>query len=63
MHDALQNDPFFQSRRNRKLAKALEWLIENKKRCEQQAFFSVNTSDPRSFEKIIVSKIREGSYI
>ena len=62
-HDALQNDPFFQSRRNRKLAKALEWLIENKKRCEQQAFFSVNTSDPRSFEKIIVSKIREGSYI
>lgn len=62
-YDALENDPFFKSRRNKKLAKTLEWLIENKKRCEQQAFFSVNTHDPRSFEKIIVSKIREGRYI
>ena len=61
--DALENDPFFRSRRNRPLAKILEWLIENKTRCEQQAFFSVDAKDPLAFEKIIVQKIRDGSYI
>ena len=61
--DALENDPFFRSRKNRSLAKILEWLINNKKRCEQQAFFSVDAKDPLAFEKIIVSKIKEGSYI
>ncbi len=61
--DALENDPFFQSKRNKGLAKVLQWLIENKKRCEQQAFFSVDGKDPLIFEKIIVEKIRSGSYI
>lgn len=61
--DALQNDPFFQDKRNRKLAKILEWLIDNKKRCEQQAFYSVNPRDPQAFEKILVEKIRSGSYV
>jgi DNA topoisomerase-6 subunit A len=61
--DALENDPFFQSRRNKGLAKILEWLIENKKRCEQQAFFSVDGNDPRNFEKILVEKIYSGKFI
>ena len=61
--DALQNDPFFQDKRNRKLAAVLEWLIKNKKRCEQQSFFSVNTKDPLTTEKIIVEKINRGLYI
>ncbi len=61
--DALENDPFFKSQRNRPLAKILEWLIENKKRCEQQAFFSVDANDPLALEKILIKKIREGSYI
>lgn len=61
--DALANDPFFKSRRNHKLAKILTWLIEKKLRCEQQAFFSVDANDPLAFEKIIVKKIREGSFI
>ena len=61
--DALSNDPFFRSRRNKRLADILDWLIKSKKRCEQQAFFSVDANDPRAFEKIIVSKIESGSYI
>ncbi|MFK7825911.1 MAG: DNA topoisomerase VI [Oligoflexales bacterium] len=61
--DALENDPFFKSRRNRGLAKILEWLIENRKRCEQQAFFSVDGKDPQIFEKIILEKIERGSYV
>ena len=61
--DALENDPFFQSRKNKGLAKILHWLVEHRKRCEQQAFFSVNGNDPRNFEKIIVEKIQRGSYI
>lgn len=61
--DALDNDPFFKSTRNRGLAKILDWLIENKKRCEQQAFFSVDGSNPRNFETILVEKIRSGNFI
>lgn len=61
--DALKNDPFFQSRKNAKLAKILQWLIDNKKRCEQQAFFSVNGNDPQSLEKILIEKIRTGKYV
>lgn len=61
--DALDNDPFFKSRRNKGLVKILEWLIENKKRCEQQAFFSVDAGNPRGFEKIILEKIEAGSYV
>lgn len=61
--DALQNDPFFQDKKNRKLAGVLEWLIKNKKRCEQQAYFSVDSRDPQIMEKIIVEKIRKGQFI
>ena len=61
--DALENDPFFRSRKNKGLAKVLQWLIETKKRCEQQAFFSVDANDPLAFEKSIVEKIRSGHFI
>lgn len=61
--DALDNDPFFRSRKNRGLAKILEWLIENKKRCEQQAFFSVDGKDPLVFEKIVLQKIESNSFV
>jgi DNA topoisomerase-6 subunit A len=61
--DALANDPFFQDKKNRKLSAVLEWLVKNKLRCEQQALFSVNPNDPLMAEKIIVDKIKSGSYI
>ena len=61
--DALQNDPFFQDKKNRKLADILHWLVKNKLRCEQQALFSVNPRDPLTCEKIIVDKIKSGSFV
>src|SRR6476620_727941 len=44
--DALKNDPFFQDRRNKGLNQILKWLLEHKRRCEQQAFFTVDPRDP-----------------
>ena len=61
--DVLKNDPFFQDKKNKKLANVLKWLIKNKKRCEQQALFSVDPKDPLRPEKIILDKIKRGSYI
>lgn len=61
--DALANDPFFQDKKNKRLAGVLEWLIKNKKRCEQQAYFSVDSKDPQIMEKILVEKIKKGQYI
>jgi len=61
--DVLANDPFFKDKKNRKLANVLQFLIKNKVRCEQQALFSVNPKDPLMPEKIILKKIKEGSYI
>lgn len=61
--DALKNDPFFQDKKNKKLADVLNWLIKEKLRCEQQAFYSVNSKDPHICEKIIVEKIKRKSYI
>ncbi len=61
--DTLSNDPFFQDKKNRKLAEVLEWLIKNKLRCEQQSFFAVDPRDPLKTEKIILEKIQKGSYI
>ncbi|WP_141734732.1 DNA topoisomerase VI [Oligoflexus tunisiensis] len=61
--DALQNDPFFRDKRNKGLADILRWLLENKRRCEQQAFFTVNPRDPTMPEKIIVEKIKNGIYV
>jgi len=61
--DALSNDPFFQDKKNKRLASVLEWLIKNKMRCEQQAYFSVDSRDPQIMEKIILEKIKKGQYI
>ena len=61
--DVLANDPFFKSRKNKGLTKILTWLIENKKRCEQQALFSIDASNPKSVEKIIIEKIRNGNFV
>lgn len=61
--DALKNDPFFQDKKNKKLSQTLQWLIKERKRCEQQAFYSVDPKDPQICEKIIVDKIKRGSYI
>jgi len=61
-HDALSNDPFFQDKKNKGLAEILKWLIKNKRRCEQQAYFTVNPKDPTTPEKIIVEKIKKGDF-
>jgi DNA topoisomerase VI subunit A len=61
--DALKNDPFFHDRRNKRLARVLEWLLKNKRRCEQQAYFTVDPRDPTMPEKIILEKIKAGNYI
>lgn len=61
--DALKNDPFFQDKKNKKLADVLNWLIKEKLRCEQQAFYSVDSKDPHICEKIIVEKIKKKAYI
>lgn len=61
--DALKNDPFFHDKRNKGLSQILKWLLDNKVRCEQQAYFSVDPKDPTMIEKIIVEKIRRGNYV
>lgn len=61
--DVLQNDPFFLAGKNKKLAKILHWLIKEKRRCEQQAIFAVDPKDPIMPERIILEKIKNGSYV
>ncbi|MEN9722256.1 MAG: hypothetical protein RJB38_242 [Pseudomonadota bacterium] len=61
--DALKNDPFFQDKRNKGVAQILKWLLEHKRRCEQQAYFTVDPRDPTMPEKIIVDKIKRGNYV
>lgn len=61
--DALENDPFFQDKKNKKLADILRWLVKEKLRCEQQSFFSVDPRDPLKTEKIILEKIKSGAYV
>lgn len=61
--DVLDNDPFFQDKKNKKLADILRWLVKEKKRCEQQAIFSVDPKDPLKPERIILEKIKSGSYV
>ncbi len=60
--DALNNDPFFQDKKNKKLAQILKWLIKEKKRCEQQSVFSVDPKNPQVLEEFIVNKIKTKSY-
>jgi DNA topoisomerase VI subunit A len=62
-HDALKNDPFFHDKKNKGLTEILHWLIKNKRRCEQQAFFTVDPRDPTMPEKIIVEKIKKGVFV
>lgn len=61
--DALQNDPFFKDKKNKGVSDILRWLIQNKRRCEQQAFFSVNPRDPLTPEKIIIEKIKRKDFV
>lgn len=61
--DALKNDPFFKDKKNKKVAETLKWLIKEKMRCEQQSLYSVDPKDPHICEKIIVEKIKRGSFI
>ncbi len=61
--DTLENDPFFQDKKNKRLADILRWLVKEKLRCEQQSFFSVDPKDPLKTEKIILEKIKTGSYV
>jgi DNA topoisomerase-6 subunit A len=61
--DALQNDPFFQDKKNKRLSSILDWLIKEKKRCEQQSLFAVDPRNPRIMEEILVDKIKRGSFI
>ncbi len=61
--DALKNDPFFKDKKNKGVTKILHWLLENKRRCEQQALFTVDPRDPTMPEKIILEKIKAGDYV
>jgi len=61
--DALERDPFFADKKNKKLADILRWLIKEKIRCEQQSIFAVNPKDPLMSEKIIIDKIKRKNYI
>jgi len=61
--DALKNDPFFKDKKNRGVVKILEWLLKNKRRCEQQSFFTVAPRDPIMPEKIILEKIKRGDFV
>ena len=61
--DVMDNDPFFQDKRNKGLTEVLKWLLKEKIRCEQQSLFSVDPRDPIKMEKIILEKIKNGSYV
>jgi len=61
--DALKNDPFFRDKKNKGLSSILDWLLKNKRRCEQQAYFTVDPRDPTMPEKIIVEKIKRGNFV
>ncbi len=61
--DALQNDPFFKDKKNKGLSDILKWLGVNKRRCEQQSFFSVKPDDPLMPEKIILDKIKRQDFV
>jgi DNA topoisomerase-6 subunit A len=61
--DALENDPFFLDKKNKGLADILRWLLKEKIRCEQQAYFSVDPRDKIKMEKIILEKIKNKSYV
>jgi len=37
--------------------------FKNKRRCEQQSYFTVDPRDPTMPEKIIVDKIKRGDFV
>ncbi len=61
--DALENDPFFKDKKNKRLADILHWLVKEKKRCEQQAVYSIDPGNRLILENVIVEKIKSGSYV
>ena len=61
--DVLKNDPFFKSKKNKKLAQVLNWLIKEKRRCEQQSVFSTNPKNAKVLEEFLIEKIKLRSYI
>lgn len=61
--DALENDPFFRDNKNKGLSNILRWLLKNKRRCEQQSYFSVDPRDPLKPEKIIIDKIKRREFV
>lgn len=61
--DVMENDPFFLDKKNKGLTDILKWLISEKIRCEQQSYFSVDPKDSIKTEKIILEKIKRGSYV
>ena len=61
--DALTNDPFFKDKKNKGVSNILQWLIDNKRRCEQQAFFTVDPRIPLSPRKSYWKKLKRGDYI
>ena len=61
--DVLKNDPFFNDKKNKRLAQILKWLIKEKQRCEQQSVFSIDPGNPKVLENFILKKIQSGAYI
>lgn len=61
--DALENDPFFKDKKNKRLADILHWLVKEKKRCEQQAVYSIDPGNRLILENVIVEKIKRGSFV
>jgi DNA topoisomerase-6 subunit A len=61
--DAMKNDPFFRDKKNAGITGILEWLVENKIRCEQQSYYMVAPRDPQMPEKIILEKIKKKNYV
>ena len=61
--DAIKNDPFFRDKKNKGITDILHWLISNKLRCEQQAYYMVDPTDPQKPEKIILDKIKRGHFV
>jgi DNA topoisomerase-6 subunit A len=61
--DVMKNDPFFKDKRNKGVNDILKWLLTNKRRCEQQAYFSVDPRNPRRPEEIILEKIKRGAFV
>ena len=61
--DVLKNDPFFQNKKNKTLARVLKWLIKEKLRCEQQSVFSTNPKNSKVLEEFLVAKIKSGAFI